>query len=194
MKRTPTVGAVTGNMLSDQALMALVVRHDETALAELYDRFGLLALGIALRITQDRVVAEEVVQDVFYTIWRTAESFQPARSLTAWIIGIARHRAIDATRGRVFRARAHEWELAPALELAADERPDEQVERRLAGEWVRTALRQLHPAQREALDLAFYQGLSHSEIAAQTGAPLGTVKTRLRLGLLKLRLQLSAPA
>jgi RNA polymerase sigma-70 factor (ECF subfamily) len=194
MKRTLKIPQLTVDVVSDQALMARVVCREELALAELYDRFGCLVLAIALRITQDRVVAEEVVQDVFYAIWRTADSFQPARSVSAWITGIARHRAIDATRARGFRAREREQEMAPALELAAGDLPDEQVERRLAGEWVRAALRQLHPVQREALALAFYQGMSHSQIAAQTGIPLGTVKTRLRVGLLRLREELAAPA
>ena len=184
--------ASTAN-LSDHELIALVVRCDEAALAALYDRFGGLVYSIALRITGDRAVAEEVVQDAFHAVWRTAGGFQPTGSVTAWMIGIARHRAIDATRGRTFRARVREHNLDNALTTISGEATEEQVEQRLVGEQVRAALGQLHPTQREALELAYYGGLSQSEIAARLGAPLGTIKTRLRLGLLHLRQQL-APA
>lgn len=177
-------------MNSDHARLARVLRRDEPALAELYRRFGALVLRVALRITQDRAVAEEVVQDVFYAVWRTAAGFQPAGRVSAWIVGIARHRAIDATRSRGFRSRKREQGIEPALGLAASERTEEQVERRIAGAQVRAALLRLPPAQREVLGLAFYAGMSHTEIAAHLGAPVGTVKTRVRLGLQWLRRQL----
>lgn len=172
---------------SDQMLMARVVRGDEAALAALYDRYRVLAYSIALRVTGDHAVAEEVLQDVFLAVWRTAGGFQPAGSVAAWLAGIARHRAIDATRGATFRARGREHGLEPALELPADEHPEEQAARRMAGEGLRAALDQLAPAQRQAIELAYYGGMSHSEIAARLKAPIGTVKTRLRLGLTRLR-------
>ena len=172
---------------SDHALLARVERLDEAALAALYDRYRILACTIALRITGDHAVAEEVLQDVFLSVWRTAGGFQPAGSVAAWLTGIARHRAIDATRGATFRARGSEHGLEPALELPADDHPEEQAARRLAGEQVRAALGQLSPAQREAIELAYYGGMSQSEIAARLRAPIGTVKTRLRLGLTHLR-------
>lgn len=173
--------------LSDGELIRRVVERDEAALAGLYDRFNALVFTIALRITGDRAVAEEVLQDVFHAVWRTAGGFQPSGSVAAWVVGIARHRAIDATRAGSFRARSREQDLAPALELAGTEATEDEVERRLAGEQMRAALRLLPAAQREALELAYFRGLSQAEIAASTGAPLGTVKTRLRLGLLQLR-------
>lgn len=175
---------------SDHALIERVLGRDEPALAELYRRFGALVFGVALRITRDRAVAEEVVQDVFHAIWRTAAGFQPEGRVSAWILGIARHRAIDATRARQFRSRQREQAIDPALDMAAHERTEDHVERRIAREQVRAALLRLPAAQREVLGLAFYAGMSHTEIAAHLGAPVGTVKTRVRLGLQRLRRQL----
>lgn len=171
----------------DQTLIARIMRRDETALAALYDRYHVLAYTIALRITGDRAVAEEVLQDVFHAVWRTAGGFEHGRSVAAWIVGIVRHRAIDATRAATFRARGREYPLEPAQDLPDDEQPEELVARRLLAEGVRRALSLLPTAQREAIELAYYGGLSQAEIAARTGAPIGTVKTRLRLGLLHLR-------
>jgi RNA polymerase sigma-70 factor (ECF subfamily) len=176
----------------DQELIAAVVRGDERALAALYDQFSALVLAIALRITGDRVVAEEVLQDVFLAVWRTAGGFRPGGSVAAWMIGIARHRAIDATRSRRFRAALREQSLEPGMELATSGTTEEQVERRLTTVRVRAAIERLAPAQREALELAYYGGLSQGEIARQMGAPIGTTKTRLRLGLLHLRRELDA--
>lgn len=176
----------------DQELIAAVVRGDERALTALYDQLSPLVLAIALRITGDRVVAEEVLQDVFLAVWRTAGGFRPGGSVAAWMIGIARHRAIDATRSRRFRAALREQSLEPGIDLAAPGVTDEQVERRLTALRVRAALDQLAPAQREALELAYYGGLSQAEIARQMAAPIGTTKTRLRLGLLHLRRELDA--
>lgn len=180
-----STSAVAG--LSDHTLLAHVVRRDEAALAALYDRYSVLAFTIALRITGDRAVAEEVLQDVFHAVWRSAGGFRPPGSVAAWLVGIARHRAIDATRTASFRARLREHGLGPALELAADDQPEDQAARRLAAERVRAALGRLPRAQREAIALAYYGGLSQTEIAAHTGASLGTVKTRLRLAILSLR-------
>lgn len=178
---------------TDRALLARIVRRDEAALAALYDRYRGLAFTIALRVTGDHAVAEEVLQDIFHAVWRSAGGFQPSGSVAAWLVGIARHRAIDATRAAPFRARGHERGLEPAVALASDELPEEQIARRLVGEQVRAALGRLPHVQRQALELAYYGGMSQSEIAARLGAPLGTVKTRLRLGLLQLRRALAEP-
>lgn len=194
MERTPQQMGTAGRAPAEHALMARVMRGDETALAELYDRFGSLVYAIALRITQDRLVAEEVVQDVFHAVWRSAGGFQHGASAASWIIGIARHRAIDATRARGFRARAREYEIDTSRVDRAADLHDRHVELLVLREEVRAALRQLDPLQREALGLAYYAGMSHVEIAAHTGTPVGTVKSRLRLGLLRLRRELSAPA
>jgi RNA polymerase sigma-70 factor (ECF subfamily) len=180
------MGISTADGLSDHVLMACVVRGDEAALAALYDRYHALVFTIALRITGDHAVAEEVLQDVFYATWRAAGGFRSAGSVAAWLIGIARHRAIDATRARLFRARGREQRLEPLVVEAGDP-PEEQIDRRMDGERLRAALAGLPFAQRQALELIYYGEMTQAEVAAHTGAPVGTVKTRLRLGLLHLR-------
>lgn len=175
----------------DHELIARIVEHDEAALAELYDRFGALVFTIACRITGDRSVAEEVVQDVFFAIWRTAGGFRQGGSVAAWVVGCARHRAIDATRAGTFRARMREQSLEPVFEQSVgDARPDQEVERHSLRAQMRAALDGLAPTQRRAVELAYYGGLSHVEVAGLMGAPVGTTKTRLRLGLLHLRSEL----
>jgi RNA polymerase sigma-70 factor (ECF subfamily) len=168
--------------------MALVLRRQEAALGAIYDRYIRLVYAVALRITGDRETAEEVVQDVFQNVWQAAGSFQPGvGSFTAWLLGIARHRAIDATRSKRERARAREQtldEFRPAGEELSLER---EVDQRLLRDVVRTALDTLPANQRQAIELAYYGGLTRAEIADRLNEPLGTVKTRLRLGLLKLR-------
>jgi RNA polymerase sigma-70 factor (ECF subfamily) len=173
--------------LSDHELIARVVCQDEDALGAIYDRYNRLTFAIALRITGDAAVAEEVVQDVFHAVWRTAGGFRSTGSLAAWLVGIVRHRAIDATRVRGARARRGDCSLDAALEVDSGELTEACVERRLFGEQVREALGQLSQTQREVLELTYYGGLTQAQIATQLGAPLSTVKTRLRLGLLKLR-------
>lgn len=178
----------------DAALIARICRRDEAALAALYDRYHRLIYTVALRIVGDRSMAEEVVQDVFQAAWHSAGSFQAGGSLSAWLIGIARHRAIDLTRSRRFRARAREDALDDARaahsELAADEPADALVLRSVMG----AALAALPGAQRQAIELGYYGGLSHSEIAQRLGEPVGTIKSRVRLGLLKLRELLASEA
>jgi RNA polymerase sigma-70 factor, ECF subfamily len=140
---------------------------------------------IALRIVGDRESAEEVMQDVFQAVWQSAGSFQPSGNFSAWLIGIARHRAIDATRSRRHRARARE-------ELLDDERiaihgGAGEADVLMLRAVVRAALAELPASQRQAIELGYYGGLTQNEIAAQIGEPVGTVKSRMRLGLLKLR-------
>jgi RNA polymerase sigma-70 factor (ECF subfamily) len=168
--------------------MALVLRRQEAALGMIYDRYIRLVYAVALRITGDRETAEEVVQDVFQNVWQAAGSFQPGvGSFVAWLMGIARHRAIDATRSKRERARAREQTLddfRPAGEEVSLER---EVGQRLLRDVVRAALESLPSNQRQAIELAYYGGMTRAEIADRLNEPLGTVKTRLRLGLLKLR-------
>jgi RNA polymerase sigma-70 factor, ECF subfamily len=169
---------------ADEDLIIRVRRRDEAALGAIYDRYGRLVYTIALRITGDRESAEEVVQDTFQAVWQSAATFQPGASLVAWLIGIARHRAIDATRSRRFRARAREEVLDDAR---VGSRADGAAETLVLRETVRRALDDLPAAQRQTIALAYYGGLSCTEIAAQLGDPLGTVKSRLRGGMLRLR-------
>jgi RNA polymerase sigma-70 factor (ECF subfamily) len=171
----------------DEELIARVRWREEPALATIYDRYSRLIYMIALRIVGDRELAEEVVQDVFQAVWQSAGSFQPTGNFSAWLIGIARHRAIDATRSRPHRARARE-------ELLDDERmaghggaSAGEADLLLLRAVVRAALAQLPASQRQAIELGYYGGLTQTEIAAQLGEPIGTVKSRMRLGLIKLR-------
>jgi RNA polymerase sigma-70 factor (ECF subfamily) len=151
------------------------------ALGEFYDLFAGLAHGLALRILRDRAEAEDVVQEVFVQIWRQLERFDAERgSPQAWVCMIARSRALDRLRRR--GARREEPDAA-APSGGATPRHAEAVA-------VRSALGELPHDQREALELAYYEGLSQSEIAARLGAPLGTIKTRIRTGMQRLRARL----
>jgi RNA polymerase sigma-70 factor, ECF subfamily len=195
MERNHTVtGATTRPMNTtpeaayegDAVLMARLVQGEEQALSTLYDRYARLIYAIAFRISGDQNSAEEVTQDVFQAIWQSAASFQSDANLASWIMGIARHRAIDTTRSRRFRARQRETEL-PEDQPSADSGADESTDRLLLREVMKEALTSLPSAQRQPLTLAFYGGLTHHEIALQLGEPIGTIKSRMRLGLLKLR-------
>lgn len=174
--------------LRDEELIALVARGDESALGVVYDRYGGLVYTIALRVTGDRQTAEEVTQDVFQGVWQTAGSYQSGRgACAAWLVGIARHRAIDASRSKRERARNREQTYDQGVFAETTGAPDPELTDLDLREAVRAALDALPPAQRQAVELAFYGGLTRVEIAERLGEPLGTVKTRLRLGLLKLR-------
>jgi RNA polymerase sigma-70 factor, ECF subfamily len=174
--------------LRDEELIALVARGDEAALGAVYDRYGGLVYTIAMRVTGDRQTAEEVTQDVFQGVWQTAGSYQAGRgACAAWLVGIARHRAIDAARSKRERARSREQTYDQGTFAETTGAPDPELTDLDLREAVRAALDSLPPAQRQAVELAFYGGLTRVEIAERLGEPLGTVKTRLRLGLLKLR-------
>jgi RNA polymerase sigma-70 factor (ECF subfamily) len=174
--------------LRDEELLALVIRRQERALGQLYDRYGRLVYTIALRITGDRQTAEEVVQDVFQNVWQAAGSFQSGiGQFSSWLFGITRHRAIDATRSKRERARTREQALDTGLPMSDESDIERDVARSMLRDTVRAALRELPANQRQAVELAYYGDLTRAEIAERLGEPLGTVKTRLRLGLLKLR-------
>lgn len=174
--------------LRDEELLALIVRRDSAALGAIYDRYGRLVFTIALRITGDRETAEEVTQDVFQNVWQSAGGFQASSgSFSAWLMGISRHRAIDATRSRRYRARAREEDLSFDYPTDDSNSPENQADARLLRETVYAALSELPLAQRQAIELAYYGGLTRAEIAERLGEPLGTVKTRLRLGMQKLK-------
>jgi len=177
---------------SEAELMRQVAAGEIGGLEALYDRYHAMAYALALRITTETGLAEDVVQDSFLGVWRNAGRYAEARgSVRGWLLAIVRHRAIDAMR----RQRAS---------IALGEEPDEalppnltlpdiwpEVAGRLDGERVREAIALLPPAQREAIELAYFDGLTQREIADRTGAPLGTVKSRMRLGLVSLREQLA---
>jgi RNA polymerase sigma factor (sigma-70 family) len=176
--------------LSDEALVALTARGEETALAELYDRYGRPAYGLALRIVRDGSLAEDAVQDAFLAVWRSAARFVPERgSASTWILTMVHRRAVDLVR-REDRRRAEPLDEA-RLELAGG--GDESAWARLERERVQAALRKLPDQQREALELAYYGGFTQSELAERLGQPLGTIKSRMFGGLARLRELLAEP-
>lgn len=170
--------------------MAQVAGGDSAALGALYDRYSASVYSLALRVLNDRQLAEELVQETFLRVWRQASSFDTMRgALSAWIIGIARNLAIDELRRRSVRPQAAGGDADETLAQleSSDDDPSDQVYTRLRHEAVIGALEQLPEAQRAVLELAYFSGLSQSEIAERLGDPLGTVKTRMRLGLQKLK-------
>jgi RNA polymerase sigma factor (sigma-70 family) len=170
--------------LSDEALLAAVARSDEAALAELYDRFGRMAYGLALRVLRDPALAEDAVQDAFLNVWRSAEGFRADRAkASTWVLTFVHRRAVDLVR-REERRRTEPEEAAP---VPAGPGADEDAERRSKREVVQVALRRLPPEQREAIELAYYGGYTQSELAERLGEPLGTIKSRMFTGLQRLR-------
>jgi RNA polymerase sigma-70 factor, ECF subfamily len=170
--------------LSDEAVLALVARSDETALAELYDRFGRVAYGLALRILRDPSLAEDAVQEAFLAVWRTADRFLAERAkASTWVLTIVHRRAVDVVR-REERRRAEPIEDEPH---PAGEATDEEASLRERRRIVQEALAKLPPEQRQALELAYYGGLTQSELAERLGQPLGTIKSRMFAALGRLR-------
>jgi RNA polymerase sigma-70 factor (ECF subfamily) len=178
--------------LSDEALVALAARSEQSALAELYDRFGRPAYGLALRILRDESLAEDAVQDAFLAVWRTAPRFLPERGkASTWILTLVHRRAVDLVR-REERRRADT--LDPEAEPGDRSPPiEEEAWLRLQRERVQSALRELPDQQREAIELAYYGGFTQSELAERLGQPLGTIKSRMFLGLGRLRELLGDP-
>ena len=177
--------------LSDEAVIALVARSDEQALAELYDRFGRIAYGLALRVLRDEALAEDAVQEAFLTAWRSADTFMPERArASTWLLTLVHRRAVDLVR-REQRRRTEPIEISG--ERAGDGPTDEAVWLRYERERVQAALRQLPDVQREALELAYYGGFSQSELAERLGQPIGTIKSRMFSGLGRLRDLLAEP-
>ena len=173
---------------SDPVLVAAMVARDSDAVARLYDRHAARLLGVAYRILGETGEAEEVVQEVFLYAWRAASSFDPFRgSVLAWLIVATRSRAIDRIRTRKSTASSDETGRDPLADLRAEDDVEEGAASRQWETVCRAAVGELPADQRRALELAFFEGLTHQEIAARTGTPLGTVKTRIRLGLMKLR-------
>jgi RNA polymerase sigma-70 factor (ECF subfamily) len=172
-------------------LVALAARSEQSALAELYDRFGRPAYGLALRILRDESLAEDAVQEAFLTLWRTAARFVPERGkASTWILTLVHRRAVDIVR-REERRRADALEQAPEPE--SRETVDEEAWLRLQRERVQDALRKLPDQQREAIELAYYGGFTQSELAERLGQPLGTIKSRMFGGLARLRELLGEP-
>jgi len=179
--------AETNAITSDLALVTAIRSGDQGAMAALYDRYSSIVYSVALRVLQDTGAAEDVLQDIFMQLWRNPGSFDASRgNMAAWLAVIARNRAIDVLRRR--------RPLDDIEEIAVSVEPDmaSDAERARAMEKIRGALDTMPAPQRSALELAYFEGLTHTEIAEKTGEPLGTIKTRIRTGLLSLRRVLAA--
>jgi len=168
-------------------LLERIQQKDEAALSALYDRYSGLVYSEAKRILRDTGAAEEILQDLFYQVWRTAERFDAARgSLAGWLVVAARNRAISKLRKKSGKAEELEENavfLGPSLESSTTQN--------LMLDKVRAVLGSLPDGQREAMEFAYFEGMSHSEIAERTGQPLGTIKTRIRSGMEALKKVLS---
>lgn len=176
---------------SDEELLRLIAKGKSTALADLYDRYGRLVFSLALRMVGNTSQAEEITQDVFEKIWNNADSYQAGMSkVSTWLTSITRYRSIDVLRRSSVRPDGHMLEGAleeMPLSSSDDEMPEFQIEHRTEIQRVQAALASLPSEQAQVLRLAYFDGLSQPEMASVLQQPLGTVKTRVRLGLQKLR-------
>jgi RNA polymerase sigma-70 factor (ECF subfamily) len=173
----------------DRELLARVARGDVAALRAIYDQYASRAVTIAFRILRNREEAEDVVQETFLEVWRRSAQFDPGRGgAVAWVVTIARSRAIDRLRARTIAGRtiASAAEEAESMLPVPSPSPALETERRRDERRVAAALSALPPAQRRTIELAYFEGLSQSEIAVKTASPLGTVKMRVKLAMAKL--------
>lgn len=173
-------GAASAN--SDAVLLDRVRRGDEAAMASLFDRYSKVVYSVALRVLRDTASAEDVLQEIFMQVWRSPGSFLETKgSLGGWLAVVARNRSIDTLRRRRPTDSVEDIALASPFNLADEAERNNMMER------ARAIILQLPVEQRKTLEMAFFDGLTHTEIAAMTGDPLGTVKTRIRSALLTLR-------
>ncbi len=171
----------------DTEIIRRIASGDPDALGELYDRYASRVLGLTTRILTDPHEAQDVLQEVFLHVWRNPSNFAPERgALSTWILILARSRAIDRLRALRRRGRDRQVDLSDC-DLPSDENPERRAGQRQEGRAIHRVLSDIPADQRRALELAYFGGYTQTEIARLTGAPLGTVKTRLRQGLMKLR-------
>jgi RNA polymerase sigma-70 factor (ECF subfamily) len=181
---------VNCSLLDDGTLLNLIAHAEEDALSELYDRYSNLVYSVAMNAMSDQALAEEITQDVFVRVWERAATYRSEQgNVATWMASIARNRAIDIYRHNQARGRNLNisWETIDSLEPPASQNVEAEVDLAQRVQHVRWAVAQLPEDQRLALGLAYFQGLTHPEIAQRLGEPLGTVKTRIRLAMLKLR-------
>jgi RNA polymerase sigma-70 factor (ECF subfamily) len=179
--------------LADEELMPLVGRKDAEAFEVLYDRHGGAAYSLAYRIVGDRAAAEEVTQEAFISVWRSGARFDATRgSVRSWLLSVVRNRAIDFLRSKAGKAPKLDFDDESVLEQRpATERTEEEALRRETAVEVRGAIGNLPGEQAKVIELAYFGGFSHSEIARILSLPMGTVKGRMRLGLEKIRGELA---
>ena len=193
-KLNQSVGGLSLVMLNDASLIRLLTLGQVDAISELYDRYGRMVYSLALNSLGDAPVAEEIVQDVFMRVWEKADTYDARiAKVSTWLTSITRHRVIDEFRRskrRLDKTGISLTELSLSDSLYSPG-PEEETELSLQNKFVREALNTLSPGEREALALAYFKGYSQSEIAQRLGIPLGTVKTRIRMAMQKLRLVLS---
>lgn len=169
-------------MQHDAALLILVHEGDEQAMASLFDRYSRIVYSVALRVLRDTAAAEDVLQEVFLQLWRSPDGFMATRgSLGGWLAVVSRNRSIDVLRRKRPTEQVDQMELASSYDLAAEAEHNGMMDK------ARSVIQSLPPDQRKTIEMAFFDGLTHAEIAAMTGEPLGTVKTRMRGGLSTLR-------
>lgn len=182
--------------IGDAELAARIAQGDRHAFEQLYDRYAAKAFGLAIRLVGDRVAAEDVVQEAFWRVWQAAKSYDPHRAgLSAWVLAIVHHCAVDELRRQRIRSAAIELD---ASEDEAQSLPDssadtqEQVWANVQSERVQAALAGLPEAQRSVIEMAYFRGYTRQEIAQRLNEPLGTIHTRARLGLMKLKVLLAS--
>ena len=180
-------GRLGGTSPDDTALVNGVLAGDQNAMAKMFDKYSPVVYSVAIRVLRDSGHAEDVTQEVFLQIWRNPASFVQGRgSLAAWLVVVARNRSIDLLRRRKPSDPVEDVVLVSSVDVASE------AERNIATEKIRNVLKKLPQEQQTSVELAFFEGLSHSEIAQRTGDPLGTVKTRIRSALASIRKALAA--
>jgi RNA polymerase sigma-70 factor, ECF subfamily len=192
-KRSAKAASTALRMLADEELMQLVRENDSAAFAVVYERHSTAAFSLAFRMSGKRALAEDIVQEAFLSLWRSGARYDSTRgSVRTWVLGIVHNRAIDALRRGVVQDRGRISDEGLEEQLEATERTEREVGRRDEAREIRAALVGLPPDQSRVIELAYYGGFSHSEIATMLDTPVGTIKGRMRLGLQKMRSQLSS--
>jgi RNA polymerase sigma-70 factor, ECF subfamily len=181
--------------LADEELMLLVGNHDAGAFEVIFDRHGSAAFSLAYRMCGQRSVAEDVVQESFLSLWRTAARYEPSRgSVRSWVLSVVRNRTIDSFRTRAAKQIRDVQDDGTAERMPATESTELDAIRNEEGRDVRRALDELPPEQRQVIELAFFGGYTHLQLAEMLELPAGTIKGRMRLGLTKMRTALADPA
>ena len=177
----------------DVALVHRLLQKDVSAFEQLYDRHSRLVYGLLLRILQQAGTAEEVAQDVFLQLWRNAGQYDESRGpFVPWLLTLARNRALDTLRLKSERQRRREDQTDEMPPVVSVPQYEKDLDEKRRGEKVRALMSSLNPQQKKAIELAYFEGLSHTEIAAALKEPLGTVKSWIRNGLLRLKEELQA--